>query len=66
MKLERIKEIRKEKGLKQSELAKLLDTTQKTISDYENGISNPDLERLIKIADIFNVSTDYLLGRKDY
>jgi transcriptional regulator with XRE-family HTH domain len=66
MKLERLKEIRKERNLKQCELATILDTTQKTISDYENGVSNPDLERLIKIADYFNISTDYLLGRKDY
>jgi transcriptional regulator with XRE-family HTH domain len=66
MKLDRLREIRKEKGIKQSELAAMLDTTQKTISDYENGTSNPDLERLIKIADIFNVSVDYLLGRKEY
>lgn len=60
---ERLKELRKEKRLTQAELADIIKTTQKTISDYERGISNPDLETLTNFANFFDVSTDYLLGK---
>ena len=61
----KLKSLRIEKGLKQTELAALLNVTQGALSGWETGrydIGNSDL---IKIADYFNVSTDYLLGRTD-
>lgn len=56
----RIKDLRAEKGISQNELAKALGLTQQAISAYENGLREPDLETLQKIADFFNVSVDYL------
>jgi repressor LexA len=62
---ERIRQLRQNKGLTQQKLAEMLNTTNATISNYETGASTPDYETLQKIADIFNVTTDYLLGRTD-
>lgn len=62
---ERIKSLRKEYGMTQSELGKILGIGKTTISMYENGNSNPDDDLKQKIADYFNVSVDYLLGRSD-
>lgn len=56
-------ELRQDRGLTQRELAKLFFVTPGTISNYEKGRHLPDAERLIKIADYFSVTTDYLLGR---
>ena len=61
----RLKEIRKAKGISQIKLAMDLHTTQNTISRYETGEREPGINELIKIADYFNVSVDYLLGRTD-
>ncbi len=61
----RLKELRKKKGLSQLRLATELNTTQNTISRYENGEREPGIAELLKIADYFNVSVDYLLGRTD-
>ena len=61
----RLKELRKEKGLSQLRLATDLHTTQNTISRYETGERKPGIAELIKIADYFNVSVDYLIGRTD-
>lgn len=58
----RIKQLRKENGLTQSELGSKLGVIKQTISSWENGISNPSNESVAAIASIFNVSTDYLLG----
>ena len=58
---ERLKELRKERQIKQSELAALLSVDQRTISNWENGLREPDYNMLIKIASVFEVSTDYLL-----
>lgn len=60
-----IKELRVEKNINQSELGKLIGVGKTTISNYETGYSSPDQETLIKIADFFNVSVDYLLNRSD-
>ena len=46
-------------------MAEKLDITQPSYIRYENGTSQPTLETLVKIADIFDVSVDYLLGRAD-
>ena len=61
----RLKEIRKAKGISQLKLALDLNTNQNTISRYETGEREPGIAELIKIADYFNVSIDYLVGRTD-
>ncbi|MBO5049374.1 MAG: helix-turn-helix transcriptional regulator [Oscillospiraceae bacterium] len=61
----RLKELRKRKGLSQLRLATDLHTTQNTISRYETGEREPGIDELIKIANYFNVSVDYLLGRTE-
>ncbi|ERM18973.1 XRE family transcriptional regulator [Brevibacillus laterosporus PE36] len=59
----RLKELRAEKMITQEELAKALDIPESTIRRLESSDSLPRHERLEKIADFFNVSVDYLLGR---
>ncbi|EUJ53830.1 transcriptional regulator [Listeria fleischmannii FSL S10-1203] len=49
----------------QSDLGKKINVTKSAVSGYETGIRTPDSETLKKIATLFNVSTDYLLGRSD-
>ena len=58
----KIKELRQEVGLSQAELAKIVNTTQKNISNWENGFNEPDFSTLIQFAKYFGVSVDYLLG----
>lgn len=59
----RLKELRKQKGLSQVRLSVDLCIPQNSISRFENGIRIPDCDTLIQIADYFNVSIDYLVGR---
>src|SRR5690606_9397473 len=61
----RFRSIRKQHGLTQRELAKKLNISQSTIGLYETGDRNPDPRTIISIADFFDVSIDYLLGRTD-
>ena len=61
----KVKEIRKARGISQLKLAIDLHTNQNTISRYETGEREPGISELIKIADYFNVSIDYLLERTD-
>lgn len=61
----RLKELRKERGISQQQLAMDLSINQNTISRYETGVYEADYETLIKIADYFYVSIDYLLERTD-
>ena len=61
----RLKELRKKKKISQLKLALDLDMNQNTISRYENLEREADYETLIKFADYFGVSLDYLLGRTD-
>lgn len=61
----KLKELRKEKGISQLKLAMDLSMSQNTISRYETEERQADYETLIKIADYFNVSIDYLLGRTE-
>lgn len=58
-------ELRQDRGLTQKELGKILSVSTGTISNYENGVHYPDLEKLVLLADYFQVSTDYLLGRRE-
>lgn len=59
----RIRELREESGLKLKELSKIIGVSESTMSLYENGKHEPDYTTLIKIADYFKVSLDYLLCR---
>lgn len=61
----RLRSKRKEKKLSQEELAKRVNTTKATISNYENGYSTPPNEMLIKLANELDVTTDWLLGRTE-
>lgn len=61
----RLKEIRKAKGISQLKLATDLNTNQNTISRYETGEREPGITELIRIADYFNISVDYLLERTE-
>ncbi|MBD5106436.1 MAG: helix-turn-helix transcriptional regulator [Lachnospiraceae bacterium] len=58
-------ELRKDKHLLQKDLADFLSISIGTVSNYETGAHEPDFETLCKLADFFQVSTDYLLGRTD-
>ena len=66
MKGSRLKELREKKGLKQEELALALSVSPSAIGMYERDYREPSDELLIKIADFFNVTTDYLLGKVEY
>ena len=59
----RLREARMRKGLTQEEAAKHLDITFQALSNYERDIRDPDTNLLKKIADLYGVTTDYLLGR---
>ncbi|MBU3189606.1 cobalamin-dependent protein [Clostridium bowmanii] len=61
----RLKNLRVENNLLQKDLAEMLALAQTTIANYEQGKRFPDEEMLLKIADFFNVSLDYLLGRSE-
>ena len=61
----RIKELRKEFGLSQVELAMRLEVTKQTISNWENENIQPSIDMLVSLANVFNVTTDYLLGLDD-
>ena len=63
---ELLAELRSDRQMTQRELADILYVTAGTISNYEKGVHLPDVEKLISIANYFNVSTDYLLGRTVY
>ena len=62
---ERIKQLRTARGLNQVEFAKLIGVTKQCISNWENDNVVPSIDMLVKIADFFHVTTDYLLGRDD-
>lgn len=62
---QRLKQCRKEKGLSQREIAIYCDITEKTYQNYELMTREPKIEILIRIADFYNVSLDYLVGRTD-
>ena len=62
---ERLNALRLEWELTQEKLADILGTTQRKISYWESGKIEPDLCSLWKLADFFEVSVDYLIGRKE-
>lgn len=58
---DRIKALREQRGMTQSELAKQLGITRSSVNAWELGISVPSTQYVVELADIFKVSTDYLL-----
>lgn len=62
---ERIKDLRQEKNLSQSVLAQKIGVSQKAIDYWERGINEPKATYIVRLADFFDVSTDYLLGREN-
>lgn len=61
-----LEELRKDRKMTQKELSEVIYVTTGTISNYENDRYLPDIEKLIMLADYFNVTIDYLLGRASY
>ena len=61
----RIKLLREEKGLKQDELSKILGVSPSAIGMYERDEREPNDDITLKLAEFFNVTTDYLLGKSD-
>lgn len=61
---DRLKKLRELSNLTQNELASKLGVTKQSVSNWENGNILPSIEMLVKIAKLFSVSTDYLLGMK--
>lgn len=58
-----LRQLRKEQGKTQQELANILGVSQRVYSDYEAGKCSPSIETLIALADYFRVSIDFLVGR---
>jgi len=62
---ERIRELRKMRGMSQQDLANKLDLNKVAISQYERGVRRPSIDIVSALCDIFNVSSDFLLGEDD-
>ena len=62
---QRLKDLRKQKKVGQKEVAELLGVSLRSYQFYESGEYDPSLPNLVILADYFQVSTDYLLGRSD-
>ena len=63
MNIQRLKEIREDKDLYQKDIAKILNITQQQYNKYELGINSIPIEKLDKLANFYNTSVDYLIGR---
>ncbi|WP_084007550.1 helix-turn-helix domain-containing protein [Leuconostoc mesenteroides] len=63
--MNRLRELRNERGLTLRELGYVINTSNQNISNWEVGRSSPNIEYLIKLANYFHVSIDYLVGRID-
>jgi transcriptional regulator with XRE-family HTH domain len=59
---DKLRELRKEKKVSQEEIGKLCGVAKNTVSNWENNINKPDIDLVLKLAQYFNVTTDYLLG----
>jgi len=62
---ERLRLLRKQKGFTQEKMAEIIKLTPRNFRAYELNEANPNLENLVAIADFFNVTIDYLVGRSD-
>ena len=65
MNINRLREIREDKDLKQDDVAKALGIKQQQYSEYERGTVLISIEKLDKLADFYDTSVDYLIGRTD-
>ena len=63
MYFQRLKDLREDKDMKQSDIAEYLGIQQTVYSRYERGFQNIPIEHLLSLADFYNVSTDYIFGR---
>ncbi len=63
---ERVKDLRTENGISRAELAEKLNVSVRLIAYWEGGQRECDFDTLLKIAETFSVSVDYILGRTDY
>lgn len=63
--MQNLKTLRKQHNLSQQKLADILHVSQQSVYKYENGITSPDIETLIRMADYFNTSIDYLVEYTD-
>lgn len=63
---ERLKELRTENNIGQVELSKKINVSKGIISLWENGLREPSMQCLISLADYFDCTIDYLVGRKDF
>ena len=63
MKYENIRSLRIDRGFTQDQIAKILGISQNTYSQYEIGVLNYPVDAIVKLADFYDVSTDFLLGR---
>lgn len=63
---DRIKELRKSKGMEQLQFGAAMGISGPAVSKWETGKAEPDIKAIIKMCDMFNVSADYLLGRTDW
>ena len=64
--MNRIRELREDRDLRQSDVSSATGIEQRTLSNYKTGKTNPDSYAIIKLADFFGVTTDYLLGVSKY
>lgn len=64
--LERLSELRLNKSLSQEDVAKILGVARSTYNSYENGKREMDYDMLVKLANFYKVSLDYLFGRTDF
>ncbi|MBQ8792568.1 MAG: helix-turn-helix transcriptional regulator [Clostridia bacterium] len=63
---ERLKELRKERGMTRSQLAEELGISEPTISRWENGLRIPTMDSIILLCKYFKVTSDYLIGLSDF
>ena len=63
---ERLKEIRTEKHLKQTDIAKMLNVSGNTVHNWETDKQEPSMATLLKLCEILDVSLDYLFGKSDF
>lgn len=63
--MNRLRELRKERDVSQADVGKLFKITRQAVQRWEVGKSEPNIFQLIALADYFNVSVDYLIGRSD-
>ena len=62
---DRIKTLREQKGLSQAKLAKILNITRSSVNAWEMGVSIPSTQKIVELALLFHITTDYILGLDD-